>query len=96
MDAQRRVAIEEELAVNTYTVDGDESHLRVKSMDICRACADHPCIQICPAAVYEWEEQRLIVCYQGCLECGACRFACPHDNIEWEYPRGGFGVSIKT
>jgi len=95
MDNQRRTAIEEELAVNNYAIDEEESHLKIKKMDNCRHCDDRPCIRICPAAVYDWEEEQLTVRYRGCLECAACRFVCPHDNIDWNYPRGGFGIVIQ-
>jgi ferredoxin like protein len=95
MNDQLRAAIEEDLSVNKYLVDEQEAHLRVKDMDTCRRCEHRPCVFICPAAVYVWEEDRLLVQYRGCLECAACRFVCPHDNIEWNYPRGGFGVVIQ-
>jgi ferredoxin like protein len=32
----------------------------------------------------------------GCLECGTCRVICTeYRNVEWEYPRGGFGILFK-
>lgn len=96
MNDEQRAAIEQALALNQYTVDKQSSHLRVKDMAVCHRCADRPCIAICPAAVYEWEEPQLLVLYEGCLECGACRVVCPSDNIDWSYPRGGFGVSFKN
>jgi len=89
-----RANIEKELYVNKYNVDEHNAHLRVKDMDECRQCVDRPCTYICPAAVYVWEHDQLTVQYSGCLECGSCRFAC-HDNLEWEYPRGGFGLVLK-
>ena len=90
-----RVEIEKELYIDKYTPDEHESHLRIKDMAVCRACEDKPCTYICPAGVYVWENGQLTVQYSGCLECGSCRFACPHDNIDWNYPRGGFGVALK-
>jgi ferredoxin like protein len=29
------------------------------------------------------------------LECGSCRIACPLLNIEWRFPKGGYGISHK-
>lgn len=91
-----RAGIEKELYVNKYNVDEQDSHLRVRDMEVCRRCADKPCATVCPAAVYVWEHNQLTVQYSGCLECGTCRFVCPHDNIDWNYPRGGFGVVLKS
>ena len=32
----------------------------------------------------------------GCLECGTCRIICnDFSNVEWEYPRGGYGILFK-
>jgi ferredoxin like protein len=78
---------------NTYHVDSAQTHIRIKEMSICHECAERPCVVSCPAAVYVWEFERLTVQYSGCLECGACRIVCPHDNIDWRLPRAGYGVT---
>jgi len=71
----------------------EESHLRIIEPDLCLAgCADQVCLQICPAAVYRLEAGRIRVFHEDCLECGSCRIACTHLNIEWRFPRGGYGV----
>ena len=32
----------------------------------------------------------------GCLECGTCRIICTtYRNVDWEYPRGGYGILFK-
>ena len=73
------------------------SHLKIKNQDVCRQCEDKPCMPRCPAQVYDWdrERQEIMVAYENCLECGVCKVVCPYDNIDWEYPRGGFGVVWK-
>ena len=60
-------------------------------------CKDKPCTTVCPAKVYEWEPARkkIVVNYENCIECGACRMLCPFDNIACEWPNGGFGVKYK-
>jgi len=60
-------------------------------------CHDKPCTTVCPAKVYEWQEQqkKILVAYENCIECGACRMLCPFENIYCEWPRGGFGVQYK-
>ena len=51
----------------------------------------------CPATVYDWNapQKKIIVSYENCIECGACRMLCPFDNIKCHWPRGGFGVQYK-
>ena len=60
-------------------------------------CKDKPCESVCPAKVYEWEpaHNKIIVNYENCIECGACRMICPFDNISCEWPHGGYGVAYK-
>jgi len=77
-----------------YEVD-EESHLVIKDQKTCRDCERKPCINRCPAEVYSWEGDRLQVAYENCVECGVCKIVCPYENIDWRYPRGGFGVSFK-
>lgn len=52
---------------------------------------------ICPAKVYSWseEENLILTAYEGCVECGTCRYACPPHVIDWRNPRGGFGIQYK-
>ena len=60
-------------------------------------CDSKPCTTVCPAKVYEWEadHKKVIVNYENCIECGACRMLCPFDNIKCVWPKGGFGVKYK-
>lgn len=60
-------------------------------------CADRPCVTICPAKVYEWEaeKKKVLIAYENCIECGACRMLCPFDNISCDWPMGGYGVKYK-
>lgn len=62
-----------------------------------QSCRDKPCTTVCPAKVYEWEEghKKILVAYENCIECGACRMLCPYDNIACEWPKGGFGIKYK-
>jgi ferredoxin like protein len=89
---EHRKSIEKKLS--TVKIEFDkESHIVVKK-EACADCPTRPCIPACPAGNYEWEESegKLTFNYEGCLECGTCRFICPLDAIDWSYPRGGFGV----
>ena len=89
-------SIEDKLFLDRFHVDG-ESHLKILNPEVCnRDCEDQPCLTICPTRVYTLEEDGHInVAYEGCLECGSCRIGCPHMNIDWRFPRGGFGVRHK-
>lgn len=74
------------------------SHIKIIDPQVCLQNEDKTCTRICPTHVYHWdeEEKRISVGYEGCVECGTCRIGCPHGNIDWHYPRGGFGVSWKN
>ena len=87
--------LENKLYTVKYTPD-TISHLKPNQED-CKECLAKPCTKICPAGVYEWNEeaQKLIVNYENCLECGACRIACEMNSLEWEYPIGTQGVTFK-
>ena len=91
---QRNVGLADNLYKGKYKTD-DASHLKIKDQEVCAKCEDKPCIARCPAEVYELENGEILVAYENCVECGVCKIICPYDNIEWEYPRGGYGVVWK-
>jgi ferredoxin like protein len=79
-----------------YYVDEDTAHIRIKEHRACGDCAQKPCLAFCPAGVFsEDREGKILVGYQACLECGSCRIGCPYRNIDWNLPRGGYGVAYK-
>ena len=39
--------------------------------------------------------EKMIINYENCLECGACRIACEEQCIDWNYPKGNKGVTFK-
>ena len=87
--------LEDKLFLDRFKVD-EESHLRIIDERKCiEDCRYQPCLYLCPANVYRLEQDRINVSYEGCLECGSCRIACPQLNIEWRFPRGGYGISHK-
>ncbi len=87
--------IEDKLFLDRFKVD-DESHPLISNDETCiKECRDQPCLYLCPANVYRLEADRISVNYEGCLECGSCRIACPQLNIEWRFPKGGYGISHK-
>jgi len=85
-------SLEEKLSTTKFMTHAD-SHLKVRDQETCRACILRPCVNVCPAGVYSYcEEAGLSVAYENCLECGSCKIVCEFDNIDWNYPPGGFGV----
>jgi ferredoxin like protein len=96
------VNVDEKLGLLTYKADHSFAHIKIKNADVASSpcvtqCKDKPCTTVCPAKVYNWEEsqKKILVAYENCIECGACRMLCPYDNIACEWPRGGFGVQYK-
>ncbi len=88
--------LDDKLFLNRYK-SWKETHLRVTDPDKCLNCKDKPCTYICPAAVYGWNEleQRILTAYEGCVECGSCRYACTYKVIDWQNPKGGYGIQYK-
>ncbi|KJS20820.1 MAG: 4Fe-4S ferredoxin [Clostridiaceae bacterium BRH_c20a] len=88
--------LEDKLFLNRYQSD-KHSHLRITDRDACLKCDFKPCTYICPSKVYAWseEENKILTAYEGCVECGSCRYACPPHVIDWRNPRGGFGIQYK-
>jgi len=95
-----KVSVEEKLYMAKYKLD-ERPHLVIMDENVCKKCADingspQPCMILCPADVYKWEDSRKnVVSYDNCVECGACRIICPYANIEWKYPRFGRGLSLR-
>lgn len=91
-----RVNVEEKLFQDRYRVDVGRPHIRVIDASACAACAVQPCTVCCPAGCWRAADGggiELVV--DGCLECGTCRLVCDHGNVDWNYPRGGFGILFK-
>ncbi len=78
-----------------------ETHIKLRKTGAEAPCASEcenkPCVTICPAKVYEWEpeQKKVMLAYENCIECGACRMLCPFDNIECDWPGGGHGIKYK-
>ncbi|MEK6543409.1 MAG: 4Fe-4S dicluster domain-containing protein [Elusimicrobiota bacterium] len=91
------MAIDERLGLLTYKND-HETHIKLRKEEVCsKDCKDKACTFLCPAEVYLWNPaaSQLKVQYENCIECGGCRMICPWDNIDCDWPRGGYGVAYK-
>ena len=85
--------LDERLATLAFKPD-PEPHITIDKPR-CDACAARPCISVCPAGLYVWQNGEIIHNCDGCLECGSCRSVCPHGAITWRYPAGGHGVRFR-
>jgi ferredoxin like protein len=97
MTARTDIKVEDKLFQNRYRVDEGRPHIKVKDLAVCGTCTTKACTTACPAACYTAEEDgSLSTTFDGCLECGTCRIICQdHHNIDWFYPRGGYGILYK-
>jgi ferredoxin like protein len=72
------------------------SHIKIKNEKICqKKCDAKCCTYYCPSGVFIARGNTIDIDYTRCIECGACPYGCPNQNIAWEFPRGGFGVVYK-
>ncbi|AGB41443.1 ferredoxin-like protein [Halobacteroides halobius DSM 5150] len=81
----------------TIEVD-EESHIEIKEKDVCiTECENKPCTYYCPTRVYSWDQEsnKIKIDYTRCIECMACPYGCPYRNINWHFPRGGYGVNYQ-
>jgi ferredoxin like protein len=88
--------VEGKLYTNRYLVDAGHPHIKVKPHDK-PSKALLALTRTCPAGCYSLNDKGQVeIAVDGCLECGTCRVLCaPTGDIEWNYPRGGFGVLFK-
>lgn len=90
---EKKLSLEERLSVDNFEVD-EVPHIKVDTK-MCVRCDLKPCLYICPAGLYTLENEEIHFNYEGCLECGSCRVVCPLEAVDWNYPRGGFGVNYQ-
>jgi ferredoxin like protein len=96
MAATAEFRVEEKLFQNRYVVDSGRAHIKVLPHD-----KPSPSLialtKICPAGCYTLNEKGQVeIVPDGCFECGTCRVLCEASGeVEWNYPRGGYGVLFK-
>jgi ferredoxin like protein len=90
------VRVEDKLFQNRYLVDAGHPHIKIMPHTT-PSPALLSLVNICPAGCYAvGDTGQVEVTPDGCMECGTCRvIAEKSGEIEWSYPRGGFGVLFK-
>ena len=96
MTTELSVRIEDKLYQNRYLVDAGRAHIKVREHTE-PTPALLALLTACPARCYELNDRGQVeITVDGCVECGTCRvIAEPSGDIEWSYPRGGYGVLFK-
>jgi ferredoxin like protein len=96
MTAETAMRVEDKLYLNRYLVDSGRAHIKVRphtkpSPQLLSL------LNVCPAHCYELNSAGQVeITTDGCVECGTCRIVAePTGDIEWNYPRGGYGVLFK-
>lgn len=86
----------------TYHEDYQPSHLKIKpdkasvpesiSLQVYAA----PESRFCPAGVYEYVDEKLVINAQNCIHCKCCSIKMPHKYIDWTVPEGGGGPQYQV
>ncbi len=84
---------EEKLLLVRHLVHGDP-HIVLDDAR-CAVCTQRACLYFCPAGCFTTEDNLVQFSYEGCLECGTCRLACPEEALTWNNPLGGYGVTFR-
>jgi ferredoxin like protein len=90
------VRVEDKLYQNRYLVDVGRPHIKVKP-HVVPPPELLALTKVCPAGCYALADTGQVeITPDGCMECGTCRvLAEAKGYIEWNYPRGGFGLLYK-
>jgi ferredoxin like protein len=88
--------IADKLYRNRYLVDPGRPHIKVRP-HVTPSPELVALTTVCPAECWQMNDRGQVeVTPDGCMECGTCRILCePSGEIEWNYPRGGYGVLFK-
>jgi electron-transferring-flavoprotein dehydrogenase len=80
---------------STNHEENQPAHLTLKDtsvpVNVNLATYAGPESRYCPAGVYEFVEQRLVINAQNCVHCKTCDIKDPTQNIVWVTPEGGGG-----
>jgi ferredoxin like protein len=93
-ESVEKLTLDKRLATLSFNKD-PEPFITVDT-ETCFKCEKKPCLYICPANVYVWQD-KLVYNTEGCMETGACLIVCHKlgaKAIHWKYPSGGHGATF--
>lgn len=96
MSTEESMTLDKRLMLVNFSKDPEP--FIVVDTEKCNSCRGKPCLYICPAEVYTWQD-KLNYNTEGCMETGACLIVCHklgNGAITWKYPSGGKGVTFKS
>ena len=96
MEGDSLMQLQDKIMLIHFNPDNSIQHVAVQNQEHCSTCEEKQCLTICPTGVFKWDCRSgspILVHYQQCVECGACRLICRFDNILFDYPPGGMGVA---
>ena len=88
-----KLTVEQRLNLNSFATD-KETHITINH-ERCTEKDVRILLRICPASCFTMKSGELVFSRLGCLECGACRAAASTGAIEWNFPKGGFGIQYR-
>jgi len=92
----KKMTIEDKLFLVKNNVDHDHPHIKITGDEKDLKKGLEAMTYACPANCYTLEGGAVKFAYENCLECGTCRIFCDEfNNLEWNYPRGSFGISYR-
>jgi len=87
----KKLKLEELLQRNVWDVD-EERHIEVIDQ---RGLPIRALLLLCPTGCYTMAGDRLLMSYEGCVECATCRVLSKPNQIRWEYPKSGRGIQYR-
>ena len=87
------ISIEERLGLVSFEID-NEKHIKVDTSR-CSECNEKTFLYFCPTKRFTNENGKIKHDYEGCIECGTCKFACQKGVVDFNFPRVGYGVYYK-
>jgi ferredoxin like protein len=93
------MSVQDDLETVNWDVS-EEAHITVDN-EQCVTCEDKPCLHLCPAECFDYQEDQeggIYFAYEPCVECGACMVFCANDPdkgaVSWSKAEGGKGVEF--